>query len=61
MVVVPTKEGRLVITVHDLDFGTRGVTFEAKVLNRYGTFDQITNRGMEDPGMHICIVICWIG
>jgi hypothetical protein len=33
----------------DLDFGVRDVVFEAKVLNRYGTFDRITNRNMEDP------------
>jgi hypothetical protein len=31
----------------DLDFGIKDV-FEAKVLNRYDTFDQIVNRTMED-------------
>jgi hypothetical protein len=36
--------------VDELDFGMRNVTFEAKVLNRYGTFDQIANRSMEDLG-----------
>jgi len=35
--------------VDDLDFKIRDVTFEAKVFNRYGTFDQIANRNMEDP------------
>jgi hypothetical protein len=49
MVVVPMKETKLIVVVDDLDFRIRDVTFEAKVLNRYGTFDQITNRGMEDP------------
>jgi hypothetical protein len=34
--------------VDDLDFKIRDVTFEAKVLNRYGTFDQIANMSMED-------------
>jgi hypothetical protein len=34
----------------DLDFGVRNVTFETKVFNRYGTFDQIANRNMEDLG-----------
>ncbi len=43
------KETKLIVVVDDLDFRIRDVTFEAKVLNRYGTFDQITNRGMEDP------------
>ncbi len=33
----------------DLNLRIKDVTFEAKVLNRYGTFDQIANRSMEDP------------
>jgi hypothetical protein len=49
MVVVPMKEVILIIVVDDLDFGIRDVAFEAKVFNRYGTFDRITNRNMEDP------------
>jgi hypothetical protein len=48
MVVVPMKEVKLVVTMDDLDFRIKDVAFEAKVLNRYGTFDQITNKGMED-------------
>jgi len=43
------KEVKLVIAMDDLDFKIKDVTFEAKVLNRYGTFDQIANRSMEDP------------
>jgi hypothetical protein len=39
MVVVPMKEVILIIVVDDLDFGIRDVAFEAKVFNRYGTFD----------------------
>ncbi len=50
MVVIPMKEAQLVIGVDELDFGMRDVTFEAKVLNRYGTFDRIANRSMEDLG-----------
>ncbi len=42
------KEAKLVVSVDDLDFRIRDVTFEAKVLSRYGTFDQIANRNMED-------------
>jgi hypothetical protein len=49
MVVVIMKEVRLVIMVDDLDFRIRNVAFEAKVFNRYGTFDRITNKSMEDP------------
>jgi hypothetical protein len=36
--------------VDDLDFGIKDVAFEANVLNRYGTFDWIANRNMEDQG-----------
>jgi hypothetical protein len=48
MNVVAMKEGGLPIWMDDLDFGIRDVVFEAKVLNRYNTFDQIVNRTMED-------------
>jgi hypothetical protein len=48
MVVILMKEARLVIAMNDLDFGIRDVAFEAKVLNRYGTFDQIANKNMKD-------------
>ncbi len=50
MVVIIMKEARLVVGVDDLDFGIRNVAFETKVFNRYGTFDRITNRSMEDLG-----------
>jgi hypothetical protein len=33
------KEARLVVMVDDLDFEISDVAFEAKVINRYGTFD----------------------
>ncbi len=33
-----------------MDFGIRDVAFEAKVFNRYGTFDHVINNNMEDPG-----------
>ncbi len=49
MVVVPMKEVKLVVLVDDLDFGIKDVAFEAHVFNRYGIFDQIANKGMEDP------------
>jgi hypothetical protein len=29
----------MVVVVDDLDFGIKDVAFEAKVFNRYGTFD----------------------
>jgi hypothetical protein len=50
MDVVPVEEVRLVVEVDDLDFKIKDVALEAKVFNRYGTFDQIANRSMEDPG-----------
>jgi hypothetical protein len=40
------KEVKLVVAVNDLNFRIKDVAFEAKVLNRYGTFDQIANRSM---------------
>jgi hypothetical protein len=49
MVIILMKEGTLIVVVNDLDFGIRNVTLEAMVFNRYGTFDQIANRSMEDP------------
>ncbi len=48
--VVPMKKAKLVITLDDLDFGIKDLTFEVKVFNRYGTFDQIVNRSMKDLG-----------
>jgi hypothetical protein len=40
----------LVVAVDDLDFGIKIFTFEAKVISRYGTFDQFANRNMEHSG-----------
>jgi hypothetical protein len=48
MVVVLVKETQLVVAIDDLDFGIKDVAFEAKALNRHGTFDRITNKSMED-------------
>jgi hypothetical protein len=56
--VVLMKEVKLVVAMDDLDFGIRNVAFEARVFNRYGTFDRITNKSMEIQVMHICIMIC---
>jgi hypothetical protein len=49
MADVLMKEARLVVAVDDLDFEIGDITFEAKMFNRYDTFDQIANRSMEDP------------
>lgn len=38
------QEGRLFVRVDDLDFKVKDVTFKAKVLSKYDTFDQISNR-----------------
>ncbi len=48
MLVVLVKEVRLVVVIDDLDFGIKDVVFEAKVLNRHDTFDQIRNRSMKN-------------
>jgi hypothetical protein len=48
MVFIPLKETRLIVVVDDLDFRIKNVAFEAKVFNRYGTFDRIANRSMKD-------------
>jgi hypothetical protein len=50
MVVVLVKETMLVIVVDDLDFRIKDVAFQAKVFNKYGNFDQIANKNMEDLG-----------
>jgi len=47
---VPMKEAKLVVEVDDMDFRIRNVAFETKVLNRYGIFDRIAYKSMEDPG-----------
>jgi hypothetical protein len=41
------KEVKIIVVVDDLNFRIRDVAFEAKVFNKYGTFDQIANRSME--------------
>jgi hypothetical protein len=46
MAIVLVKEAWLVVMMNDLDFGVRNVVFQAKVLNRYGTFDWIANKNM---------------
>jgi hypothetical protein len=39
MIVIPMKEAILIVALDDLDFKIKNVAFEAKVFNRYGTFD----------------------
>jgi hypothetical protein len=39
----------VIVAVDGLDFEVKDVAFVTKVLNRYETFDQITNKSMEDP------------
>jgi hypothetical protein len=33
------KEVKIVVVVDDLDFGIKDIAFEAKVFNRFDTFD----------------------
>jgi hypothetical protein len=44
------NEVQLIGVVSDLDFKVRNVAFEAKVFNRYDTFDGIANRNKKTPG-----------
>jgi hypothetical protein len=41
MDIVLMAKATLVVAMDDLDFGIKDVTFEAKVFNRYGTFNQM--------------------
>jgi hypothetical protein len=50
MANVPMKETRVLIMVNDLNFKIKDVAIEANVFNKYGTFDRIANRNMEDLG-----------
>ncbi len=39
MVTILMKEVKIVVVVDDLDFGIKDIAFEAKVFNRFDTFD----------------------
>jgi len=39
MSTIAIKEGKLVVVLNDLDLEIKDVMFEAKVFNKYGTFD----------------------
>ncbi len=39
MVIILVKEVKIVVVVDDLDFGIKDVALEAKVFNRFDTFD----------------------
>jgi hypothetical protein len=42
MFIISVKEGRMLVIMNDLNCGVRDVAFEAKVFNRYVTYDYIT-------------------
>jgi hypothetical protein len=44
------KEAQSIVVINDLYFGVKDFVFEAKVLNKYGTLDQITNKNTENSG-----------
>jgi hypothetical protein len=50
MAIVLVKEARLIVVVDELNFKIKDFAFKVKVFNKYGTFDRITNRSMEDLG-----------
>ncbi len=49
MFTIVVKEIKLSFAMDDLDFRIKDVAFDVKVFNRYGNFDQIANKSMEDP------------
>jgi hypothetical protein len=42
------REARLIIVMDDFEFWIKNVAFEVKMFNKYGIFDQITNRNMKN-------------
>ncbi len=42
--------GKHIVNVDYLDYGVRDVDFGDKVLNQYGTYDQIAKKLIDDPG-----------
>jgi hypothetical protein len=42
MFIISVKEGRMLVIMNDLNCGVQDVAFEAKVFNRYVTYDYIT-------------------
>jgi len=49
MFIIVIKEGIMVVVIDDLDYRVQDVTFKANVFNRYGTFDCIAHKILEDP------------
>jgi len=49
MSTIVVKEAKFFFAMDDLDFKIKDVTFDVKVFNRYGNFDQIANKSMKDP------------
>jgi hypothetical protein len=47
---IVVRKGRCVVSVNDLNCGVQDVAFEGKVLNRYGTYDRIAKKFIDDPG-----------
>ncbi len=48
MFIITIKEGKMLVIMNDLNCGVQDVAFEAKVFNRYGTYDCITNKSLKD-------------
>ncbi len=46
---IVVQQGRCIVGVDDLDCGVQDVAFEGKVLNQYGTYDQIARKLIDDP------------
>ncbi len=46
---IVVQKGRCIVNVDDQDCGVQDVAFEGKVLNRYGTYDRIAKKLIDDP------------
>jgi len=47
--IIIVQKGKCIVNVDYLDYGVQDLTFEGKVLNRYGTYDRITKKLIDDP------------
>jgi hypothetical protein len=45
---IVVRKWRCVVSVDDLNYGVQDVAFEGKVLNWYGTYDQIAKKYIDD-------------
>jgi len=61
--IVIVHKSKRVVGIDDLNMGFHDVAFERFVLNRYGIFDHITKKTMDDLGYGYlyCKLFDWVG